>query len=155
MVVRGIVENIVFQNKENGYTVADIDSNGELITLVGKMPTLKEGQNIEAEGEFVRTQKWGEQFSVSHFEIEEPSSLEGIKKYLASGLVKGVGPVTAEAIVNRFGEKTLEIIEYNPQRLTEVRGISEARAVEIGKTLFELKKMQDTVIFLAEYDIST
>ena len=155
MVIRGIVENIVFQNKENGYTVADIDSNGELITIVGKMPTLNEGQNIEAEGEFVRTQKWGEQFSVSHFEIEEPSSLEGIKKYLASGLVKGVGPVTAEAIVNKFGEKTLEIIEYNPQRLTEVRGISEARAVEIGKTLFELKKMQDTVIFLAQYDIST
>ena len=155
MIIRGVVDNIVFQNKENGYTVADIDSNGELITIVGKMPQLREGQQIEATGDFVRSQKWGEQFSVSHFETKEPSSIEGIKKYLSSGLVKGVGPVTAEAIVQKFGEKTLDIIEFNPQRLAEVRGISEGKAVEIGKTLFELKKMQDTVIFLSQYDIST
>jgi len=155
MVVRGVVENVVFQNKENGYTVIDIDMNGELITLVGKMPSVREGQNIEATGEFIRSQKWGEQFSVSHFEAKEPSGVEGIKKYLSSGLVKGIGPITAEAIVEKFGEKTLEVIEFEPQKLAEVRGISQAKAIEISKTLFELKKMQDTVMFLQQYDIST
>lgn len=154
MVVKGVVENIVFQNKENGYTVADVDNNGELITLVGKMPSLREGQVIVATGEFVSSQKWGEQFSVTQFEITEPSSIEGIKKYLSSGLVRGVGPVTAEAIVEKFGEKTLEVIEFNPLRLAEIKGISLSKAAEIGKTLFELRKMQDAVVFLQQYDIS-
>lgn len=155
MVVKGTVEHIVFQNRENGYTVAEIDCNGELVTLVGKMPSLMEGQLVSASGNFVSSAKWGEQFSVSGYEALAPSSLEGIKKYLSSGLIRGVGPVTANAIVDAFGEQTLDIIEFSPLRLAEVKGISLSKAAEIGKALFELKKMQDTVIFLQEYDIST
>lgn len=154
MVVKGVVENVVFQNQENGYTVADVDNNGELVTIVGKMPSLREGQIVVATGEFVTSSKWGEQFSVSQFEITEPSSIDGIKKYLSSGLVRGVGPVTANAIVDKFKEQTLEIIEFNPLRLAEVKGISLSKAAEIGRTLFELRKMQDTVLFLQTYDIS-
>jgi len=154
MVVKGVVENIVFQNQENGYTVADVDNNGELVTVVGKMPSLRVGQIVVATGDFVSSQKWGEQFSVTQFEVTEPSSVEGIKKYLSSGLVKGVGPVTANAIVEKFGEKTLEVIEFNPLRLSEIKGINLSKAAEIGRTLFELRKMQDTVVFLQQYDIS-
>ncbi len=154
MIVKGVVEHIVFQNQENGYTVADINSNNELITFVGKMPSLRSGQIIVATGNFISSQKWGEQFEVSQFEVTEPSTVEGIKKYLSSGLIRGVGPVTANAIVEAFGEKTLEIIEFNPLRLAEVRGISLSKAAEIGKTLFDLRKMQDVVLFLQQYDIS-
>ncbi len=155
MILKGIVESIVFQNAQNGYTVADIDCNGELVTFVGKMPTLKDGQTIEAEGSMITSPKWGEQFSVTTFSISEPTSSEGIKKYLASGLIKGIGPITAHNIVEKFGTKTLEIIEFSPQRLSEVKGITPTKAVEISKTIFELKKMQDTVMFLQSYEIST
>ncbi len=154
MIVKGVVENIVFQNVENGYTVADVDNNGELVTIVGKMPALREGQLIVADGQFVSSAKWGEQFSVSSFEITEPTTIDGIKKYLSSGLVRGVGPVTANAIVDRFKEETLDVIEFNPLRLAEIKGISLSKAAEIGKTLFELRKMQDAVLFLQSYDIS-
>ncbi len=154
MIVKGIVETIVFQNVENGYTVADIDNNGELVTIVGKMPALREGQIVSATGKFVSSKKWGEQFAVEQFEISEPTSVEGIKRYLSSGLIKGVGPVTASAIVDTFGEKTLEIIELNPLKLAEIKGISLSKAAEIGKTLFELRKMQDVVLFLQQHDIS-
>ena len=154
MVVKGVVENIVFQNVENGYTVADVDNNGELVTIVGKMPSLKEGNIVIAEGRFVSSPKYGEQFSVEKCEITQPSSIEGIKRYLSSGLVKGVGPVIANAIVEKFKEQTLEVIEFNPLKLAEVKGISLSKAAEIGKTMFELRKMQNTVVYLQQYEIS-
>ena len=155
MVVKGVVEHIVYQNKENGYTVADIDSNGELITIVGKMPNVGEGQTVSLTGDFVSSQKWGEQFSVKSYEVSEPTSVEGIQKYLSSGLIKGVGPATALAIFNAFGEKTLEIIEYNPLKLSEIRGISLTKAAEIGRCFLEIRKMQDAVMFLQQHNIST
>ena len=155
MVVKGNVEHIVFQNKENGWTVADIDCNGELITIVGKLPNLSEGQVVSATGNFVSSQKWGEQFSVSSFEISEPTGKESIEKYLASGLISGIGPVTARAIVQEFGEKALEVIEYNPLKLADIRGISLTKAAEIGRRFLEIKNMQDVIIFLQQHNIST
>ncbi len=155
MVIKGVIEHIVFQNRENGWTVADVDSNGELVTIVGTMPNVGEGQTISATGKFVSSQKWGEQFSVTSYDIVIPSSIEGIKKYLSSGLIKGVGPVTANLIVNTFGDKTLEIIEYNPLKLADIHGISLTKASEIGKSFLQLRNMQDAVIFLQEHSIST
>lgn len=154
MVVKGLVENIVFQNKDNGYTVAHIDSNGEKITIVGKIPSLYEGQFIEAIGHYVSTKKWGEQFAVDSFEIAEPNSEEDIERYLSSGLIKGIGPVTAKNIVKRFGKETLQIIELNPLKLSEVRGVSLAKAAEIGQTFLDLRRMQDAVMFLQKYNVS-
>lgn len=155
MVIKGTIDKIVFQNRDNGYTVADVDNNGELVTIVGIMPNAGQGQHIVVTGKFVSSQKWGEQFSVSSYEISVPSSAEGVKKYLASGLIHGVGPATANAIVEHFGEKTLDIIELNPLKLADVRGISLTKAAEIGKSFLNLREMQDAVIFLQEHNITT
>ncbi len=155
MKISGCVEDIIFKNSENGYTVLNIDYNGILLTCVGKCVNVYAGEEVELEGNFVKNNKFGEQFSFSSIEVLKPKSIESIKKYLASGLIKGIGPVTAESIVEKFKEDTLNILEYAPNRLSEVRGISSKKAVEIGLYYSDIRKMQDAVIFLQSYDIST
>lgn len=154
MVIKGNVENIIFQNKENGYTVAKIDCNGEKITIVGKIPSLFEGQTIIAQGHFMSNNKWGEQFGVDSFEIEEPTSTEAIQKYLSSGLISGIGEITAKKIVGVFGKDTLDVIEFNPLKLTQVSGVSAKKAADIHHAFINLRRMQDTVMFLQQYNIS-
>lgn len=155
MVIKGTVSKIVFQNRENGYTVADISCEQQVVTIVGSMPNVGQGQSVVVNGKFITSLKWGEQFSVSSYEIVVPSSAEGVRKYLSSGLIYGVGPATANAIVDFFGEKTLDVIEFNPLKLAEVRGISINKAAEIGKSFLQLKNMQDAVMFLQEHNITT
>lgn len=155
MKISGCVEDIIFKNSDNGYTVLNIDYNGSLLTCVGKCLSVNVGEDVELEGQFVKNNKFGEQFAFSTIEVLKPKSLESIKKYLASGLIKGIGPVTAESIVNKFKEDTLNILEYAPQRLSEVRGISTKKALDIGQYYTDIRKMQDAVIFLQGYDIST
>jgi len=155
MIVKGMVTNIIFQNKDNGYTVAHIDSNGEKITIVGIIPALFEGQYIQATGKYVSNKKWGEQFDVSTLEITEPNTEQDIERYLASGLIPGVGPVTARNIVKMFGKDTLKVIEMTPLRLTSVRGVSRSKAEDIGQAFLDLRQMQDSVMFLQKYGIST
>ena len=154
MVIKGNVVSIIFQNKDNGYTVAKIESNGEKITLVGKIPSLFEGQTILAQGHFITNSKWGEQFNVESFEIEQPNSREAIEKYLSSGLIAGVGPATAKKIVDKFGTDTLDVIEFNPLKLTSISGVSAKKAAEINSAFLNLRRMQDAVMFLQEYNIS-
>ncbi len=154
MVIKGNVVSIIFQNKDNGYTVAKIESNGEKITLVGKIPSLFEGQTILAQGHFITNSKWGEQFNVESFEIEQPNSREAIEKYLSSGLIAGVGPATAKKIVDKFGTDTLDVIEFNPLKLTSISGVSAKKAAEINSAFLNLRRMQDVVMFLQEYNIS-
>ena len=155
MKISGCVEDIIFKNSDNGYTVLNIDYEGSLLTCVGKCLNVNVGEDVQLEGQFVKNNRFGEQFAFSSIEVLQPKSLESIKKYLASGLIKGIGPVTAEAIVNKFKEDTLNILEYAPNRLSEVRGISSKKALEIGQFYTDIRKMQDTVIFLQGYDIST
>ena len=155
MTLNGVVENIVFQNKENGFTVARVSANRELITIVGKLSKLYQGQEICATGNFVTNARWGEQFRVDTYTVSEPKTTDGIIRYLSSGLIKGVGPITAKNIVDKFGEQTLDIIELSPLKLAEVHGVTEKKAAEIGIAFMELKKMQDVVMFLQNYNIST
>ncbi len=155
MVIKGIVEEIIFRNTENGYTVAVIDCNNESITAVGKFPQVSQGECVELEGSFTKHNRYGEQFNASRVKITKPNTKEGIVRYLSSGLIKGVGPVTALSIVNKFGEDTLDIIEFNPQMLTQVRGISERKANEIYEAFNEIRKMQNAVMLMQEYEIST
>lgn len=155
MRITGSIEEIIYRNEVNGYTVAIVDDNGEMLTCVGKFPIVIEGQNVEMQGNLIKDKKYGEQFKVSDVKVLQPKSLDGIIKYLGSGLIKGVGPVTSMNIVAKFKEDTLDIIEYNPQRLVEVRGISPAKAVQIHEAFDELKKMQNAIMFLQSYDIST
>lgn len=154
MIIRGNVEDIIFKNEANGYTILNIDCDGVLVTCVGRTLNLSIGVDVELTGEYVQNKRFGKQFQFSDLTVLMPKSVESIKKYLASGLIHGVGEVTAENIVNKFKESTLEIMEFNPIKLKEVRGISAKKALEIGERFNDIKKMQNAVIFLQGYDIS-
>lgn len=154
MELKGSVENIVFRNEENGWTVAKISEGGHLYTVVGKLLQCNVGQYLVLEGQFVTNSRFGQQFSFDSYEIIMPTSPQAIEKYLSSGLIKGVGPVTAKSIVQRFGVDTLTILEYSPEKLAVVRGVSKAKAIKIGESFNEHKKVQNAVIFLQNYNIS-
>ena len=155
MTLNGVVESIVFQNKENGFTVARVSSNNELITIVGKLSKLYQGQEIHAVGNFIKDARFGEQFKVDSYTLSEPKTTDGIIRFLSSGLIKGVGPITAKNIVDKFGEQTLDIIELSPLKLASVHGVTQKKAVEIGAAFMEIRKMQDVVMFLQNYNITT
>ncbi len=132
-----------------------LSHGNEYTTVVGKFLTINVGENVRLNGRFVTNAKYGEQFSFDTSETIYPSSIEGIKKYLSSGLIKGIGPVTANAIVDTFKEDTFSIIEFSPNLLSKVKGISEKKAQAIGDAFSELKKVQNSVMFLQSYNIST
>lgn len=155
MKIEGTIEDIIFRNTENGYTVAILDFKGTMVTIVGKLITINEGETLSLEGEFVKNKKYGYQFSFSSYETILPKTQAGIERYLSSGLIRGVGPVTAHNIVAYFKEDTLDIIEMAPERLSEVKGIGKDKALEIGLKFKELKNIQNAVMFLQNYNIST
>lgn len=155
MLICGQVEGIRYRNEENGYTVAVIDCNGEFLDCVGKFPQITEGQRVEIEGTIKRNPKYGEQIVVESVRVLPPNNIDGIFRYLSSGLIKGIGVALAERIVTKFGKDTLDIIEFNPQKLVEVKGISKEKAKNIAETFSELKEMQNAVMFLQKYNIST
>ncbi len=154
MDLSGEIDSIIFRNEENGYTVLDLDAHGELITCVGKFPMVNGGERVELVGDFVKN-KYGDQFSVQKVNVLPPNTEEGIIKYLSSGLIKGIGPVTANNIVEKFGADTLYVMEFNPAKLAEVRGVSKAKAEVIASAFMEVKKMQSAVMFLQSYNITT
>lgn len=151
----GTVENIVYRNSDNNYTVLDLDSDGVLHTVVGKFPELHAGLYLELDGDFMMNTKYGEQFVASGVIVSQPQNLDAIEKYLASGLIRGVGEVTAHKIVTKFKQDTLDIMQYNPMRLAEIRGISRQKAQEIASSFSEVKMMQSSLIFLQSHNIST
>jgi len=156
--ITGNIEKIVYRNEENGYAVAKItvDKNEEkLTTVVGKMASINIGETCELKGEWVNNPKYGWQFSFSDYQLILPTSLLGLKRYLSSGLIKGVGPATADRIVKQFGDKTLEVLENDLQRLTEVEGIAEKRVEMISKSWEEHKEIKRVMIFLQSYQITT
>ena len=155
MQIEGPLEGVIFRNEQNGYTVFVLDYNSTPVTCVGKLARANEGENLLLEGEWVNNAKYGNQFAFSSYEVVLPKSLAGIERYLASGLIKGVGPVTAKNIVDRFKEDTFDIIEMSPSSLAEVKNISMKKALEIGEKFKELKKLQNAVMFLQSYNITT
>ena len=154
MTICGNVEEIIYRNSENGYTVLVVECKDDYITCVGKTANINVGEDVELTGEMVKHSKFGRQFAFSTLKVVEPKSLEGIKKYLGSGLIFGVGEVTAERIVSKFKLDTLDILAYSPIRLAEVKGISEKRAIQIGESYAEVKGSQNAIIFLQQFNIS-
>jgi len=154
IVVEGTIEDIIYTNEANGYTVCEIRSGKDTVTAVGYMPFINEGETIKASGRWVSHQDYGEQFKVELYEKVLPQTVEAIEKYLSSGIVKGVGPATAARIVAKFGTQTLEIISTSPQRLSEIKGISLEKATAIGQALDEQRGLREVVMFLQEYGIS-
>ena len=135
--IKGYIEHIIFRNKENGYTVLNLLTQEEEITCVGFFQTMDQGETIEASGEYTTHQIYGKQFKIEHYTIVPPSDEESVERYLASGAVKGVGQALAKRIVKAFGEDTYRIIEEEPERLAEVKGISLKKAREIAPSLYE------------------
>lgn len=149
------VEGIVYRNDENGYTVAEISVGGELHTAVGVVPQLTEGAKVQLEGQWVSHPTYGAQFKINAVTIRTPDTLEGIQRYLASGIVPGVGPVTAQRIVDHFGLETLDVIRYQPGKLAEVNGISLTKAQTIAQGFAEHYEMQAAMVFLQSLGIAT
>ena len=155
MQIEGPIEDIIFRNEQNGYTVFILDFKSTPVTCVGKLINANVGENLSLEGEFVNNSKYGYQFAFESYEVVLPTTLAGIEKYLSSGLIKGVGPATAKNIVNHFKEQPFDIIEMSPSSLAEVKNISMKKALEIGDKFKELKKLQNTVMFLQKYNMTT
>ena len=155
MKIVATVENTVFRNSENGYSVLSLSFNKKRITAVGVLSEVFEGQTLELEGDYIVNKKFGEQFQFSEARVVEPTTLPAIEKYLASGLIYGIGPVTAKKIVDEFGEDTLTILEYDPVKLSRIKGISKQKAIEISNAYNDMKEMQNTIMFLQSYFIST
>ena len=131
--LQGYISTIIYRNDENGYTVFAIDADGEEVTCVGNFETLRAGETVELYGHFTEHAAYGRQFRAERYEIRVPQDAAAIGRYLASGAVKGIGDALAKRIVQRFGDDTLRIMQEEPERLSEVKGISIRGAREIGQ----------------------
>lgn len=154
MIISGDVEKIIFRNEDNGYTVVDLRSSGDYVTAVGVFPEIYEGMRLELTGDYKYHARHGLQFLAESVKVVEPDGAAAIEKFLKSGIFKGVGEVTAKNIVERFGERTLDVMKTSPEKLAEVKGISAKKAAEICATLREHGEMQDTLVYLQRFDVS-
>lgn len=153
--VTGYVEHIVFRNEENGYTVFHLENEDGEVTCVGNLNFITEGEMLELEGEYVNHSVYGNQLKVSAYRVKEPEDLVSIERYLGSGAIKGIGQTMASRILKKFREDTFRIIEEEPERLAEIKGISERKAMEIASQMEEKKDMRKSMIYLQKYGIST
>lgn len=152
--IKGYIEHIIYRNTENGYAVFNLVSGGEEITCVGTLKTLDQGETIEAEGNYTSHPVYGEQFKIERYHIVAPDDAVSMERYLGSGAIKGVGEALAGRIVKKFGNDTFRIIEEEPERLAEIKGISERKAREIAIQVYEKKDAREAMTFLQKYGIS-
>jgi exodeoxyribonuclease V alpha subunit len=155
--LEGTLERITFQNQDNGYTIAKLrlnDSNTE-VTIVGTLTGINIGENLRLEGTWTNHPQYGRQFEVHRFSVQIPASLEGIRRYLGSGLIKGVGPATANRIVDHFGLQTLDVIENQPEKLTQVSGIGLKKIDVITAAWQDQKQIREIMLFLQSNGVST
>ena len=151
--IKGYISSVIYRNKDNLYTVFEICDEGELITCTGFPPAVSEGESVELEGEVVTHPVYGEQFKVSEYRVVQPEGTQAVYRYLASGAIKGIGESLAGRIVRKFGEDTMRILDEEPERLSEVKGISDRIAREIAVQLAEKRDIRDAMICLQEYGI--
>jgi len=153
-VIKGYVEHIVFRNEDNGYTVFHLTNEDGELTCVGSFPCISEGELLEVTGEYTTHSIYGTQLQVTSHQVKEPEDLMSIERYLGSGAIKGLGVALAGRIVRKFKEDTFRIIEEEPERLAEVKGISERKAREIAVQVEEKKDMRKAMIYLQKYGIT-
>lgn len=155
--LRCVVERITYQNEENGYTVLKcaVKNYSDLVTVVGTMPDTHVGSVLSLDGFWKMNARYGRQFCAERFEETLPATVYGIEKYLGSGLVKGIGPVFARKIVEKFGENTLDIIDETPEELIKVPGIGKVRAERIKTSWKDQKEIKNIMLFLQSNEVST
>ncbi|MEV4873252.1 ATP-dependent RecD-like DNA helicase [Streptomyces syringium] len=157
-VVEGVLERITYANEESGYTVARVDTGrggGDLLTVVGSLLGAQPGESLRLEGRWGSHPQYGRQFTVENYTTVLPATIQGIRRYLGSGLIKGIGPRIADRIVSHFGTDTLEIIEEDPKRLIEVPGLGPKRTKSIGAAWEEQKAIKEVMVFLQGVGVST
>ena len=156
-VLAGLVERVTYHNTENGFCVLRIKARGhrELITVVGHAAVIAAGEWVTASGEWVNDHTYGQQFKTRFMRTSAPTSIDGIEKYLGSGMIRGIGPVYAKKMVNAFGEKVFDIIEAEPDRLREVTGIGQVRAKRITDAWAEQKSIREIMVFLHSHGVGT
>ena len=148
------IESIIFQNNDNGYTVLEVSTDDNLYTAVGVIPPVAEGEHIEIEGTIKEHPKYGEQIAISSIKKSLPDNKDGMIRFLSSDLFTGVGEVTATLIVEKFGDSTFKVIENEPARLSEVKGVSIKRAMQIADSYEKNKQLEQAIVVLAKYEIS-
>ncbi len=154
--LEGSLERITYYNDSTMFMVARLRGNDDVLyTIIGNMPRFSAGERLRLQGDWRHHSEYGRQFQVSGYEIAMPHNILGIQRFLSSGLIKGVGPATAEKIVERFGMEALDVIEHNPIKLTEIEGIGEKKAAMIGASLQERLEVMNVMAFLQSYGVST
>ena len=151
--IEGVLSEIIYQNEVNGYTVGVIETEDEQITVVGYLPFIKKGDTLKITGKFVEHKDYGEQFKIETFEKLMPQTLSALEKYLANGNIKGIGPATATKIIEKFGEETIHVLKFEPEKLAQTKGISKDKAVEISESFVENWEVWQIVGFLERFGI--
>ncbi len=155
--LEAVLDHFVYRNEDDGWSVVRLSVPGrrDTVTAVGNFLGVQPGESLKLTGNWVRDPKYGRQFKATSFQSVLPGTLEGIEKYLGSGLIKGIGKVMAERLVKHFGQRTLEVIERKSKRLNEVEGIGKVRARLIRESWAEQREIKDVMIFLQSYSVST
>lgn len=153
MEITGEIISIIYRNEINSYTIAELETEEELITVVGYLPFIDAGDTLKLIGKYVEHKDYGRQFKIDTFEKLMPKTLGALERYLAKGKIKGIGEATAKRIIKKFGEETIHIFKYEPERLAEVRGISAKKAIEIAESFIESWEVWQIVGFLDKFGI--
>ena len=153
MEIKGEVTDIIYQNDVNSYTIAVFETEDEETTIVGYLPFVKSGDTLKVEGRFVEHKDYGRQFKVETFEKLMPETLGALERYLANGNIKGIGEATAKKIIKKFGEDTISVFKFEPERLAEIKGISKSKAIEMAESFLENWEVWQIVGFLERFGI--
>ena len=153
MEITGEIRDIIYKNEINSYTIAEFETEEEATTVVGYLPFVNSGDTLKLTGKFVEHKDYGRQFKIDTFEKMMPQTLDALERYLANGNIKGIGEAIAKRIIKKFGEETIHVFKYEPLRLAEVRGISEAKAKEMSESFIENWEVWQIVGFLDRFGI--
>ena len=153
MEIKGEVAEIIYKNEVNGYCIAVFETEEESTTIVGYLPFVNKNDTLEVTGKFVEHQEYGRQFKVETFKKVMPETLDSLERYLANGLIKGIGPATAKKIVDTFGKETINVFKLEPERLSQIKGISKDKALEIAQEFVENWELWQLVSYLEKFGL--
>lgn len=153
MELKGEIVDVIYKNEVNSYTIANLETETEVFTVVGYLPFVNIGDNVKLEGKFVTHQEYGRQFKIETFEKILPKTLDALERYLASGNIKGIGPITARKIIKEFGEETISIFKFEPERLSKIKGITKEKSLEMANEFNENLELWQIVGFLDKFGI--
>lgn len=151
--LKGEIVDVIYKNEINSYTIANLETESEVFTVVGYLPFISVGDNLKLEGKFVTHQEYGRQFKIDTFEKIMPETLDALERYLANGSIKGIGPATAHKIIKEFGEETISVFKFEPEKLAKIKGISKSKAIEIAQSFNENFELWQIVGFLDKFKI--